>query len=93
MTIVRLCLLCALLAPFSGYAGEPRTATFRVDGMACMLCEAKVKKALQKTPGVLEAKADRATKRAEAKYDPAQVSPDTLAAVIANMGFKAVLKQ
>lgn len=75
----------------AAYAGEPRTATFDVEGMVCMLCEAKVKKALVQTPGVLKAKADRANKRAEAVYDPDRVSPDTLSAVIARAGFKAAL--
>lgn len=58
-----------------------------------MLCEAKVKRALEQTPGVLEAKADRAKKRAEAKYDPDRVSADRLVEVIAKTGFKPVLKQ
>lgn len=93
MTIFRLCVLCATLATLYAYAGELKTATFDVDGMACMLCEAKVKKALQQTPGVLDVKVDRVKKRAEAKYDPDRVSPDTLAAVIAKSGFKPALKQ
>lgn len=93
MLILRLCLLVALHAAIPAVASGPKTATFNVEGMACMLCEAKVKKALHQTPGVFEAKADRSSNQVEAKYDPDKVNPDVLAAVISKAGFKASIKR
>jgi len=43
-------------------------------------------------PGVIEAKADLATKTAEAKYDPDRTSPDALAKAVSNAGFPATPK-
>ena len=60
--------------------------------MSCMLCEAKVNKALKQTPGVIETKADRSHKQAEVKFDPDKVSAEALAAVITKTGFKAAVK-
>jgi len=60
--------------------------------MTCSLCPITVRKALERVPGVLEAKADFATKRAEAKYDPDKVSPDKLAEAVARAGFPATLR-
>ena len=48
-----------------------------------------MKKALERVPGVLEAKADLATKSAEAKYDPEKVSPETLARAVTKAGYPA----
>ena len=46
-----------------------------------------------RVPGVLEAKADLATKSAEAKYDPDKISPEALAKAVSDAGFPATLKQ
>lgn len=59
---------------FSALAGEPRIAKLSVPGMNCHLCPLTVRKALERVPGVLEARADFATKTAEVKYDPDKVS-------------------
>lgn len=48
--------------------------------------------ALERVPGVLEAKADFGAKRAEAIYDPDQVSPDELAEAVTRAGFPATLQ-
>ena len=93
MPILRLCLLIAFYAATPAIAGVPTTATFHVEGMACMLCEARVKKALHQTPGVFEAKADRSINQVEAKYDPDKVNPDALVVVISKAGFKASIKR
>lgn len=93
MHILRLCLLAAVFAAIPAMGSEPTTATFSVDGMACMLCEAKVKKALQQTPGVIEAKVDRSNNRVDARYDPGKVDPEALAKVISKAGFKATIQR
>ena len=56
--------LAAALA-LSAHAGEPKRVVLDVPGMNCSLCPISVKKALERMPGVLEAKADLATKSEE----------------------------
>jgi mercuric ion binding protein len=89
----RLKLLALLLLAAPAFAGEPRIAVLDVSGMVCPLCPLTVRKALERVPGVLEAKADLATKRAEAKYDPDKVSPEALAKAVSNAGFPAKVVQ
>lgn len=93
MLILRLCLLFSIYLATPAIASEPKTAVFHVEGMACMLCEAKVKKALHQTPGVVEAKTDRSNNQVEAKYHPDKVNPNELAMVISKAGFKASTKR
>lgn len=91
MLPLRLLALLALAAP--AFAGEPRIAVLEVAGMTCSLCPITVRKALERVPGVLEAKADYATQRAEAKYDPDRTSPQALAKAVSDAGFTATVKQ
>lgn len=72
-------LLALLLLSAPAFAGEPKLAMLEVSGMTCSLCPLTVRKALERVPGVLQAKADLDTQRAEAKYDPDKVSPEALA--------------
>ncbi len=88
---LKLLALLALAAP--ALAGEPRVAVLDVPGMFCSLCPVTVRKALMRVPGVLDAKADLATKRAEAKYDPDKVSAESLAKAVSDAGFPAMLHQ
>ena len=83
--------LLAIFAPVQ--AAEPKVAVFDVTGMVCMLCAAKVKKTLERVPGVLAAKADYSAKRAEAKYDPDKVTVDALAKAVTETGFKATVQK
>lgn len=87
-----LSLLLAGTAP-AALAGEPATATLDVPGMYCSLCNLSVRKALERVPGVLEAKADNDTKRAEVKYDPEKVSPDALASALTKSGYRASVRR
>lgn len=64
-----------------------------VPGMNCSLCPISVKKALERMPGVLEAKADLATKSAEATYDPDRASPEALARAVSNAGYPASIRK
>ena len=83
--------LAALAAPAS--ANETRTVVLEVSGMSCSLCPVTVRKALERTPGVLEARVDFAQKRAHAKYDPHKASPETLAKAVSDVGFPTKVKQ
>jgi mercuric ion binding protein len=89
----RLNLLALLILCSPAFAGEPKTAVLDVSGMTCSLCPLTVRKALERVPGVLEAKADLGTKRAEARYDPDKVSAEALAKVLSDAGFPATVKQ
>lgn len=84
----------ALGAAFAlcAHAGEPRSVVLDVPGMYCSLCPVTVKKALERVPGVIEAKADLATRSAEARYDPDKVSPPALAKAVTEAGFAATVR-
>ncbi|OGA09220.1 MAG: hypothetical protein A3D95_08780 [Betaproteobacteria bacterium RIFCSPHIGHO2_12_FULL_69_13] len=82
----------ALLALGLVHAGEPKVVLLDVPTMSCSLCPVSVRKALERTPGVLDAKADLATKQAEVRYDPDSVSPQQLADAVTNAGFPATVK-
>jgi len=84
-----------LLAAFAtvAVAAEPKRVVLDVPGMNCSLCPISVKKALENVPGVVEAKAELATKSAEATYDPDQTSPEALARAVANAGYPASIRK
>jgi mercuric ion binding protein len=73
-------------------AGEPKRAVLDVPAMNCALCPLSVKKALEKVPGVLAAKADLATRTAEATYDPDRVSVEKLAKAVTDAGYPATVR-
>lgn len=89
----RLKLLALLALALPAFAGEPKTAQLDVSGMTCSLCPITVKKALERVPGVLDAKADLVTKSAQARYDPDKTSPAALAKAVSDAGFPATVKQ
>ncbi len=58
-----------------------------VEGMTCASCTARVERALNKLPGVIDASVNLASERATVRYLPASVGPDELAAVIEDTGY------
>jgi mercuric ion binding protein len=78
---------------FGAQAGESKQVVLDVPGMNCALCPISVKKALEKVPGVLAAKADLATKTAEATYDPDRVSTERLAKAVTDAGYPATVRR
>lgn len=84
-------ILAAALA-LTAHAGEPKRVVLDVPGMSCALCPISVKKAFERVPGVLEAKADLATKSAEATYDPDRTTPEALAKAVTNAGYPASIR-
>jgi mercuric ion binding protein len=74
-------------------AAEPKVTTLDVPSMYCSLCDISVRKALERVPGVVAAKADNRSKRAEVKYDPDKASPDALAKALGDAGFPATVKR
>jgi len=84
--------LAAALA-FTAHAGEPKRVVLDVPGMNCSLCPISVRKALERVPGVLDARADLATKSAEAIFDPDRASPEALAKAVTNAGYPASIRK
>ncbi|HVD05843.1 MAG TPA: heavy metal translocating P-type ATPase, partial [Gemmatimonadaceae bacterium] len=62
-----------------------------VSGMTCAACQARVQKALQRTPGVVDASVNLMMKTASVTYDPAVASPDALVDAIRDTGYGAEL--
>ncbi|MCG5527384.1 MULTISPECIES: cation-translocating P-type ATPase [Halorhodospira] len=60
-----------------------------VEGMSCASCVARVERIAQRLPGVSEASVSLATERASIAYDPARVSPATIAEALTRGGFRA----
>jgi mercuric ion binding protein len=84
--------LFALLAAAPALAADPKSATLDVPSMFCSLCQISVRKALERVPGVVEARADNNLKRAEVKYDPEKISAEDLAAALTKAGFPATVR-
>lgn len=82
-------ILLALAAP--AFAGEPRSVVLKVEGMNCSLCPITVRKALERVPGVLEARVEFEAGRAQARYDPDKATPEALAKAVTDAGFPATV--
>ena len=64
-----------------------------VTGMTCANCVATVERTLRKTPGVDEATVNYASERATVRFDPEQVSLDTMVERIERAGYGVVLTE
>jgi len=75
-------------APAS-HAAEAKTIVLDVPGMTCRFCPITIRRALQKVPGVIEAKADYESKTATVTYDPDKTTVEALTAATANAGYES----
>lgn len=82
-----------LAAALVAGAAEPQQVVLDVPSMNCSLCPISVKKALERVPGVVEAKADLATKSASARFDPEKVSAEALARAVSEAGYPATVRK
>ncbi len=82
-----------LATPLSSSAAENKTVVLDVPGMTCKFCPITIRKALQKVPGVIEARADFDTKTATVTFSPEKTSVEELIKATANAGYPASLKQ
>ena len=71
-------------------ATHPRI-TIPVSGMTCAACQGRVQRALERTPGVLDASVNLMTSNATVAYDPAIAEPATLVERIRSTGYGAEL--
>lgn len=90
-----LSLVLGLLAPALTAAGGDATAktTLTIKGMTCGGCVAGVKIQLKKTEGVTAYEVSFEKGEAEVTYDPAQTTPEKIAASVSKTGFGASVKK
>lgn len=67
--------------------------SFPVLGMSCAACAARVDKALNKQPGVVEATVNYASATATIEYDPQVTSPEVLCALTGDLGYEMIDQQ
>ena len=77
----------ALLLPALAPAAAPKMAVLDVQNMTCGLCPVTVKKALERVPGVTEAKVDFDKKTASVKFDADKATVSTLVKATTAAGF------
>jgi mercuric ion binding protein len=87
----RLIVLLLLGVPMSAFAGTPQTAVLNVQNMTCSMCSITVHKALERVPGVIDAKVDYDHKTATVKYDADKTNPDALIKATTNAGFPSTV--
>lgn len=68
-------------------SSDPRSGRFPVQGMTCAACSSAVERALQRTPGVLDASVSLATEEASLQWDPDQMDAERLAQVVHRAGY------
>lgn len=70
-----------------------KTITFKISGMTCAACVARIEKALVKVPGVSGARINLATETAAIDYDPGKLKPIDLASKIKDLGYEVVVER
>jgi periplasmic mercuric ion binding protein len=89
----RLVLLSALVAlPFSLFAGTLQTVTLEVKNMTCAVCPITVKKALEKVPGVTDAKVDFDKRTASVSFDPDKANVAQLTKATTDAGYPSSVR-
>lgn len=83
-------LVAVLLAlPVVALAGAPETVVLDVQKMTCAMCSVTVQKALEKVPGVANAKIDYDKRIATVKFDPEKANAAALVKATTEAGFPA----
>jgi P-type Cu+ transporter len=72
----------------AGYEPVVESVTLGVGGMTCASCVARVERAIQAVPGVIEATVNLGTESASVSYLPATVSPERIAQTIRAAGYE-----
>ncbi len=71
-----------------GYAVKSDSLRFKIEGMSCASCVAKIEKYLQTTMGVLKASVNLASEKASITYIPTLTNAAALSAVIRSAGYQ-----
>ena len=88
---MRRLLILLMCLPVSAFAATPQSAVLDVQNMTCSLCEITIHKALEKVPGVIEAKVDYDHKTATVRYDADKTNPSALVKATTDAGFPSTL--
>jgi mercuric ion binding protein len=80
-----------IFLPLSALAATPQTAVLDVQNMTCSMCSITIHRALEKVPGVIEAKVDYNHKTATVKYNADKTSPCAFVKATTNAGFPSTL--
>jgi periplasmic mercuric ion binding protein len=88
-----LLLLLFALFPFTVLAGPPQTIVLDVQNMTCPLCPITVRKALERVPGVADAKVDLDKKTATVRFDPDKATTQALVKATTDAGYRSSVHQ
>ncbi len=74
-------------------AADIQTIQLDIEGMTCKTCDSHVAHAAQEVDGVIEAKADHTTGKAEVKFDNTKTSKEAVIRAIDKTSYKVVSEQ
>src|SRR5829696_6671554 len=77
----------------AGYGADVREMTFGVTGMTCASCVGRVERALEKVPGVLEARVNLASEKATVGYLAGEVELRDLEEAVEGAGYGVVRQE
>ena len=81
----------AALTTMAALAATPQTAVLDVQNMTCELCPVTVKKALERVPGVSQARVDFAKKTATVMFDADKTSAAALVRATTDAGYPSTV--
>ena len=76
------------VSPASSGVGPEEEGRFPVTGMTCAACSAAVERELRRTPGVVDVEVSLATEEARVRWSPEATSPEALAQVVEEAGYR-----
>lgn len=82
-----------LLLAGSVHAADSQTVTLDVQNMTCRACPITVKKALEKVPGVTDAKIDFEHKTATVRFDQDKVKSADLTKATTDAGYPSTVRK
>jgi mercuric ion binding protein len=85
--------IAALLLSGSAFADTPETITLDVQNMTCAACPITVRKALERVPGVSDAKVDYKHKTATVHLNKDTVDAALLTKATTDAGFPSTIKK
>ena len=82
----------AFVLPLAALAATPKTAVLDVQNMTCSMCPITVKKALQKVPGVTDARIDFDNKTATVTFDADKLDSAALVKATTDAGYPSTAR-
>jgi copper chaperone CopZ len=73
----------------SANQAEMKTVVMSVEGMSCVACVARVKKALKDIDGVSDVEVSLVERNARIRSAPSKLSPNQLVAAVNGLGYRA----